>query len=258
MKNGGTSLVRHSIIQQVGMVRRRITQLIHRDERFGEAAKGANMSNQQQTNGVGSTSSAAVQELLDTVAIQQLILKWASARDMKAWEARASCFTEDSVVEMSWFRGSGAVFAAEVKKIAATGLLTFHEIGPSSIQIVQDRAIADSPMAAHVVRELGGADVDITFWTRMRSRAERHGGRWLLSGLRVIYIHDLILPRTPSVIPTLDTDLLATFRSTYKYLSYALSTSGHPIADDLPGFDKPETVQALISAEEEWLHSGTK
>jgi hypothetical protein len=197
---------------------------------------------------------AAAQELLDIVAVQQLILKERSARDMQEWELLASCFTEDSVIEMSWFRGTGALFAAESKKIAAGGLLTFHETGPSSIQICKDRAIADTPMAAHVIREMGGADVDITFWTRMRSRAERRSGVWLLSGLRIIYLHDLIVARMPASIPNLNTDLLQTFRPTYRYLSYALSTSGHPIANDLPGIDQPETVHRLITAEEAWLY----
>jgi hypothetical protein len=212
------------------------------------------MSIQQPTYAVPEALSvAAKHELLDTVAVQQLILKERSARDMQEWELLASCFTEDSMIEMSWFRGSGSVFATESKKIAAGGLLTFHETGPSFIQIARDRAIADTPMSAHVIREIGGADADITFWTRMRSRAERHNGRWLLAGLRIIYIHDLIVPRTPSAIPSLDADLLAKFRPSYRYLSYALSLSGRSIANDLPGLDKPETVQKLIAAEEAWL-----
>lgn len=190
---------------------------------------------------------------LDTVAIQQLILAWGCARDTKDWDGLASCFTANSVVEMSWFKGTGAEFAAAAKKIAGGGMLTFHEIGPARIQINQDRAIADTPMAAHVVREIGGVDVDITFWTRMRSRAERRNDRWLLSGLRIIYIHDLIVPRAPTAVPLLDTRLLASFRPTYRHLSYALATSGHPISNDLPGVDRPDLVEAMIAAEHSWL-----
>ena len=103
-----------------------------------------------------------------TIAIQQLILRERSARDMKDWDTLASCFTEDSRVEMSSFRDSGASFAVESRKGAAGGLLTFHETGPALSDVAGDRAIADIPMAAHVIRELHGSEVDVTFWTRMR------------------------------------------------------------------------------------------
>jgi hypothetical protein len=87
----------------------------------------------------------------------------------------------------------------------------------------------------------------------MLQRLERMKDGWLISGLRPVYIHDLIIPLNPSLVPQIDPAAVTSFRPAYRYLSYLLSQRGHPTRDDLPGMDKPETVNNLIDADEAWL-----
>jgi hypothetical protein len=41
---------------------------------------------------------------------------------------------------------------------------------------------------------------------------------------------------------------LAPFRASYRLLSYVLSRNGYRVNSDMPGDDRPETVQAFESA----------
>lgn len=201
--------------------------------------------------------SALAQEQIDAMAINQLVLRERRARDMKEWDELAACYTADSVVDMSWFKGTGAAFAQASAKMAARGLLTFHEPGPTFTRLLGNRALGDTAMTLHVVREIDGVDVDITGYIRALTRHERQSnGGWLMAGFRSYYIHDLILPVNPSQVPKIDPATVKDYRPSYRYLSYVLSLSGHPINNDLPGIDRPETVNTLIAGEEAWLAAG--
>tara|TARA_R110000772_G_scaffold249588_3_gene364093 strand:+ start:2649 stop:3443 length:795 start_codon:yes stop_codon:yes gene_type:complete len=197
---------------------------------------------------------AFVQEQIDSTAIGQLVLRERRARDMQDWAGLAASYTANSTVDMSWFKGTGAQFAEASSKMAAGGLLTFHEPGPTFTQIEGNRALGDTAMTLHVVREIGGVDVDITGYIRALTRHERQSdGGWLMAGFRSYYVHDLILPVNPSRVPEIDPAALKDFRPSYRYLSWVLSISGHPISNELPGIDRPETVKALIATEQSWL-----
>jgi hypothetical protein len=126
-------------------------------------------------------------------------------------------------------------------------------MGPTVTRISGRRALADSGAAIHVVGKVDGADVDVVSHVRLLARAERRTDRWLLAGLRALYLSDLVLPLDPSRVPAIDTAKAATFRSSYRYLSYMLAASGLPPRESLPGIDRPETVKTLRDAESAWL-----
>jgi hypothetical protein len=58
-------------------------------------------------------------------------------------------------------------------------------------------------------------------------------------------------------VPPIDERVLATFRPSYKYLSYVIHAIGRRVNDDLPGIDRPETVVALRDADRAWLERKT-
>lgn len=217
----------------------------------GAIAAAKSRSSEMGDTGIG--SSAGGREQIDRVEIQQIVLRERISRDMQRWDDLAACYNTDSWVDMSWFIGTGAAFAKASAKMAAGGLLTFHEVGPTFIEIRGNRALADSGMTLHVVTKGGGADIDLVGYIRMHSRVERKTDSWLISGMRSVYIHDLLVPQNPSRVPQIDPAAIEHLRSSYRYLAYVLSQSGHPTRDDLPGIDKPETVSKLLAAEEAWL-----
>ncbi len=188
----------------------------------------------------------------DRAEIENILCRERVVRDMEQWDDLAACYNADSIVDISWFNGTGAEFARASAGMTDR-LFSFHEIGATVTDICGNRALTDTGVAIHLIAEVHGIEVDCVGYIRSRARLERKTDKWLMSGLRAVYIHDLMIPLNPSCVPQLDTERLATFRRSYRYLAYMLVARGLPARDDLPGVDQPETVKALIDAEEKWL-----
>ena len=200
----------------------------------------------------------STQECLDRVLIAELIQRERAARDGGLWQTMAECWHPQSLVDVSWFRGSGAEFVAASARNAAGKTLSFHQMGPSVVTVQGDRAIADTGCAVHGMLTLTGADVGVISHTRLMSRALRSGDSWLIAGLRVLYIRDLLIPRSPHQFPEIDEAALKGYRNSYRYLSYVLAQSGHIPRTDLPGVDLPETVATLRAEEQRWMDGGSE
>lgn len=194
------------------------------------------------------------QNPLDTLLVADVIQRERAARDACLWPEMLACWHPQSHVDISWFQGSGADFTAASQRNSAAGqTLSFHQMGPSVVFVRGDRARADTGCAVHAMRLLGDLEISVVSHTRLLSRVLRHGNQWLIAGLRIIYIRDLLIPRDPTRIPAIDESALQNFRASYRYLSFMLTQSGHVPRLDLPGFDQPETVTAVRAGEQRWL-----
>jgi hypothetical protein len=193
--------------------------------------------------------------LEDRQAIADIIARERAARDAADWTELARCYTANSLVDLSWFRGTGAKFA-EASAGMATTMFSFHELGPTVIDLHGDRALGDTGCTIHLIGELDGVEVDVLGYNRLRARVQREDDEWRMAGLRSIYIHDLIVPLNPSTPPRVARKDLENYRRSYRRLCHMLVNHGLPARDDLPGVDKPETVAALVAAEKAWLHDG--
>jgi hypothetical protein len=167
----------------------------------------------------------------------------------------ARLYHPEAHVDVSWYRGDGAGFVAASKKNADGTTLTFHQLSSSVATICGDRAIVETGCSLHGILELHGADVAMVGYTRLMWRVQRHEGCWKIAGLSAVYISDMLLPRNPNRVPPIDETVLATFRPSYKYLSYVIHATGRHINDDLPGIDRPESVLALREADRAWLRT---
>lgn len=196
---------------------------------------------------------AHAREQLDRVAIQELVQRERVARDMHQWSELAASYHDDSLVDISWFKGTGADFAQASADMAARGLRSFHQMGPTTTRILGDRALADTGTVIHLVTALDGVEVDAMSHARLYMRAERRGAVWLLSGFRSAYVQDMIVPLNPSLRPTIDPSAVAQYRASYRYISYVLAQRGHAPNPDLPGTDRPDTIEALLTGERAWL-----
>ena len=195
------------------------------------------------------------EELLDRAAIADLIQRERAARDAARWDEMSSYYHPESAVDVAWFRGSGEEFVRATQKNWRTDAINFHELGSAVITLVNDRAIAETACTLHGFYKLDGIDVTSTGFVRLLWRAQRIENRWLIAGLRSIYLRDLLQPCNPTQALTLDEAELSTYRPSYRYLTYTLKYLGRNPSHELPGFDRPETVHALRDAEKRWLQS---
>jgi len=74
---------------------------------------------------------------------------------------------------------------------------------------------------------------------------ERREQRWKLSGFQAVYLRDELVPAVPGQTIVIAPEALATFRPSYRLLSYVLSQNNYRVNSDLPGDDRPDTVAAL-------------
>ncbi len=203
-------------------------------------------------------------EQIDKAIITEIILRERLSRDRGHFEEMASYYHIDSHVEVSWFKGSGLEFVRrsreqfDARKVSEDkDRVSFHEVGATTSTIRRGRAIADTLCMLHSFFPLEGLDCKLTGYVRLLWRFQKSGERWLISGMRCVYIRDLLAPCNPSRIPSIEHAELAAYRSSYRYLCLYLVRSGLSPTDNLPGEDQPETVQAIRDSDEHWLHQAT-
>ena len=202
------------------------------------------------------------QRLMDQAAIADVILRERLARDNACWPEMESYYHPESTVDVSWFQGSGAEFVAQSKwqadkRIASSSAINFHVMSPAVVTVKSNRAIAETPCSLRSFMDLGGVAVSRDSFVRLLWRARPLDGRWLIAGLRCIYVRDLLYSCQPGQVPALDEARLKSYRLSYRYTAYMLTELGLSPRDDLPGDDRPETVAALRAGEQQWLDKAT-
>jgi SnoaL-like domain len=193
-------------------------------------------------------------EQIDRIAICELVQRERAARDMQRWDELAASYTEASEIDISWFHGTGNAFTEASRKMAGNGLRTFHQMGPTIVEIKGERALAETGCAIHAIGNFGSAGADVVSYSRLFERVQRVSGQWLIAGLQIVYIQDMVLPLNPSDVPRIDSADLAGYRTSYQFLSFMLTKAGHVPRTDLPGVDMPDTVTSLIRHNQDWLH----
>ncbi|MGE4431145.1 MAG: nuclear transport factor 2 family protein [Sphingobium sp.] len=193
------------------------------------------------------------QERFDRIDVADIILRERLARDNRQWEEMAACYHPDSVVEVSWFKGSGAQFVEMSTKAVRPGSVNFHIMTPPVVTVRKDRAISETPCILRSFSMMNGVEISFEGFVRLFWRAQREGDQWLIAGLRCVYLKDEIHGRNPNKQPVFDEALLDSYRDSYRYTSANLANLGISVTDDLPGIDRPEMAADLRAGEEAWL-----
>ncbi len=196
-------------------------------------------------------------DLLNSYAVSQLILRERLARELHDFDAEEACFLPDALVEVSWYKGDAAGFVDAGRKSDEgdnpSKAVYFDTMSPAAVWVNHERAIADSSCVVNTFLLLDGTEASMKSYTRLLWRAQKINGEWRIAGLRAIYIRDTLEPCNPAEIPRIDKQKLEQYRPSYRHLSYVLEVQGRSLRDDLPGVDRPETVAALRAAERRWL-----
>src|SRR5215469_1975352 len=192
-------------------------------------------------------------DLLDRMAIRELVDNWAMWRDTGRWDDFRTLWHADGVMMATWFQGGFEEFIKVSQHGFARGARTSHFQGGTSIDLQGDRAIAQTKMQIVQRGPIEGVVCDVVCTGRFYDFLEKRAGRWGIVLRQPIYERDRIAPVDPGATVRLDPALLARFPEGYRHLAYLQSKNGQTVKPDMPGMIGPE-LDALYRRGAAWLN----
>jgi hypothetical protein len=194
-----------------------------------------------------------VRQMCEREQIIELVRMERYLRDHSRWDELADCYTEDSQVRTTWFRGSGREFAEASREMAERrGRQSRHLITPTAIRVEGDRALVDSYGEIHNRHVLLGVEVDTIQYCRFYSRVQRIGA-WKLASFDGIYGKDQIWPVDPAERLPFKWSDLEDLRPSYRIWAYTLGVTGYDVGQEELGDDRPDLLAPFYDAAEQWL-----
>jgi hypothetical protein len=152
----------------------------------------------------------------------------------------------------TWCQADANGFVEASRQGWAKGVSILHFLGGSSIEVVGDRALAQTKMTISQRATVDGVIVDVVCTGRFYDFIERRQDRWGFVLRQPIYEKDRMDPVDPAARLSLDADLLAQFPQGYRHLAYLQTRIGYEVKKDMPGLRGPE-VEALYARGKVWL-----
>jgi SnoaL-like domain len=188
----------------------------------------------------------------DRQAIRELVERWAVTRDALDWDRFRSVWHDDGQMMATWWQGPYEEFIRVSREGFENGVRILHFLGGSTIEVADDRAIAQTKMTISQRAEVDRVICDVVCTGRFYDFFERRDDRWGLVLRQPIYERDRIDPVDPAATLQLDPQLLASFPEGYRHLAYLQSRIGYDVKPDMPGLTGPE-VDALYDWGRRWL-----
>jgi hypothetical protein len=188
----------------------------------------------------------------DQEAIRELVENWVIWRDSGDWSRFRTVWHDDGRMLATWFQGPADEFIRVSREGFDRGLRILHFLGGTSIEVVGDRAIAQTKMTITQRADVHGVECDVVCTGRFYDFLERRECRSGLVLRQPIYESDRIDPVDPAVTVALDRERLERFPVGYRHLAYLQAQNGFTVKPDLPGLIGPE-VEALYARGAAWL-----
>ena len=188
----------------------------------------------------------------DEAAIASLIARERHWRDRGEWERMRESFHPRSRVRLSWFDGTGPDFVT-ASRTSTRPATTKHRLSPSVVDVAGGRAFAETSAVVETRTMQDGVEVDLFVYCRYINRLRRDADVWRLASVDTVREKDTMRPVDPGVILQLDPARLASYRPSYRFVSYNLESLGVAPQPDLPGDDRLDLLQPLYAAAENWL-----
>ena len=190
--------------------------------------------------------------LTDRMLVRELVENWVLYRDAGDWERFRSVWHDDGRMMATWCQADANGFVEASRQGWAKGVSILHFLGGSSIEIVGDRALAQTKMTISQRATVDGVIVDVVCTGRFYDFIERRQDKWGFVLRQPIYEKDRMDPVDPAARLSLDADLLAQFPQGYRHLAYLQTRIGYEVKKDMPGLRGPE-VEALYARGKVWL-----
>ncbi len=195
-------------------------------------------------------------ELLDRLAIRDLIENWALWRDAGFWDRFRTCWHDDGRMMATWTQGTADEFIKMSREGWDKGVSILHFLGGTTIDLGTgewcDRAVVQTKMTISQRGEVHGVLVDVVCTGRFYDLVEKRGGKWGVVLRQPIYEKDRMDPVDPATRVELDPAILAKFPVGYRHLAYIQHLIGYPVKDDMPGLTG-EMVDRLYALGAGWL-----
>lgn len=194
-------------------------------------------------------------DLLDRLAVRQLVENWAIWRDAGDWERFRTLWHDDGRMMATWTQGTADEFIEMSKQGWAKGVSILHFLGGHSADLNGDRAISQTKMTISQRAHVHDVLVDVVCTGRFYDFIERRNGVWGLVHRQPIYEKDRMDPVDPAAELVLDPRLLSRFPPGYRHLAYLQTQIGYKVKTDMPGLQGPE-VEELYRRGATWLAGG--
>lgn len=192
------------------------------------------------------------QQLLDRLAIRDLVENWAVWRDAGDWERFATVWHDEGWMSATWFQGPARDFIRVSQEGFAKGVRILHFLGGSSIDLASDRAIAQTKMTISQRALVHDVLCDVVCTGRFYDFLEKRRGKWGIVRRQPIYEKDRIDPVDPAATLQLDQTALAALPEGYRHLAYMQELIGYKVKRDMPGLTGAE-VEKLYGEGRDWL-----
>ncbi len=191
-------------------------------------------------------------EVLDKLAIRELVENWAVWRDARLWDRFRTVWHDDGWMMATWFQGPFEQFIKVSQEGYDKGVRILHFLGGTSVEMKGKRAIAQTKMTISQRAPVDGVVCDVVCTGRFYNLVEKRRGRWGIVRRETIYEKDRLDPVDPSATLKLDQKLLGSFPEGYRHLAYLQAKIGYKIKTDMPGLDGP-ALDALYARGAGWL-----
>ncbi|WP_439359750.1 nuclear transport factor 2 family protein [Bradyrhizobium sp. DASA03007] len=191
-------------------------------------------------------------QLLDRLAIRDLLENWAVWRDAGDWERFATVWHEEGWMSATWFQGPARDFMRVSQEGFAKGVRILHFLGGTSIDLSGERAIAQTKMTISQRALVHDVLCDVVCTGRFYDFLEKRQARWGIVRRQPIYEKDRIDPVDPAAPLQLDQKALAALPEGYRHLAYMQELIGYKVKRDMPGLIGPE-VEKLYGEGRDWL-----
>lgn len=201
-------------------------------------------------------------QLLDRLAIRDLVENWAVWRDAGDWERFATVWHEEGWMSATWFQGPARDFMRVSQEGFAKGVRILHFLGGTSIDLSGERAIAQTKMTISQRAPVHDVVCDVVctgrFYDFLEKRPDQSGiGKWGIVRRQPIYEKDRIDPVDPAAELRLEQNALAALPEGYRHLAYMQELIGYKVKRDMPGLIGAE-VEKLYREGREWLAGKAK
>lgn len=190
--------------------------------------------------------------MLERSKIREMLEYERYCRDNGHFEQMAACYSDSSVVRVSWFDGSGKEYCRRLAEVNGGGAR--HKINYTIVWLSGDKALAEMTVSMIAPRQVvDGHELDLISYARILTRVQKENGEWKIMQGDCIYERDELVPVFPGANIVLDVGKINRYRDSYKILCYVLSRTGEESDQNLPGEDRPETIEKLYREASEWV-----
>jgi len=194
-----------------------------------------------------------IEVLQEKQRIREVVENWVVWRDSGQWEKFKTVWHSDGVMMATWFQGHFEEFIKVSIEGWNKGVSILHFLGGCSVELKDDRAIAQTKMTITQRGPVDGVMCDVVCTGRFYDFMEKREGRWGVVLRQPIYEKDRLNPLDPASHLALDQDLLNQFPEGYRHLAYIQTKLGFTVKTDMPQLKGP-AVEALYQRGQDWLN----